>query len=62
MPQLNPTPWFAILLFSWLVFLTILPPKVLAHTFPNEPNPETTKTSKAQPWTWPWQETPSISL
>nr|ABB30146.1 ATPase 8 [Mogurnda thermophila]AHA42987.1 ATP synthase F0 subunit 8 [Mogurnda thermophila] len=54
MPQLNPAPWFAILVFSWLVFLTILPPKVLTHTFPNEPMPQSTKTPKTEPWTWPW--------
>nr|WMN14138.1 ATP synthase F0 subunit 8 [Diplophos taenia]BBG74400.1 ATPase subunits 8 [Diplophos taenia] len=53
MPQLNPSPWFAILLFSWLVFLIILPPKVLAHTFPGEPTLGTEKT-KTEPWNWPW--------
>nr|BAI77213.1 ATPase subunit 8 [Bertella idiomorpha] len=54
MPQLNPEPWFTILVFSWLIFLTILPPKVLAHTFPNEPDPRATETSKAQHWAWSW--------
>nr|YP_010451258.1 ATP synthase F0 subunit 8 [Phoxocampus belcheri]UTV01065.1 ATP synthase F0 subunit 8 [Phoxocampus belcheri] len=54
MPQLNPSPWFAILVFTWLVFLTIIPPKVLSHKFPNEPNPQSTKASKMTPWTWQW--------
>nr|BAI77252.1 ATPase subunit 8 [Centrophryne spinulosa] len=54
MPQLNPTPWLSILMFSWLVFLALLPPKVLAHTFPNELSPKTTETPKAHPWIWPW--------
>nr|AAX77306.1 ATPase 8 [Cottus paulus] len=54
MPQLNPAPWFAILVFSWLVFLTIIPPKVVTHTFPNEPTPQSTKNHKTEPWTWPW--------
>nr|ADE45032.1 ATP synthase F0 subunit 8 [Cichla monoculus]AFN02928.1 ATP synthase subunit 8 [Cichla monoculus] len=54
MPQLNPSPWFAILIFSWLIFLTIIPPKVLAHSFPNEPAPQNTKTLKTEPWNWPW--------
>nr|YP_003457074.1 ATP synthase F0 subunit 8 [Bufoceratias thele]BAI77148.1 ATPase subunit 8 [Bufoceratias thele] len=54
MPQLNPLPWFAILFYSWLIFLLILPPKVLAHNFPNEPNPEATETPKPQTWLWPW--------
>nr|YP_003457035.1 ATP synthase F0 subunit 8 [Melanocetus johnsonii]BAI77109.1 ATPase subunit 8 [Melanocetus johnsonii] len=54
MPQLNPLPWFSILFYSWLVFLVILPPKVLAHSFPNEPNPEATEASQPQTWVWPW--------
>nr|YP_010486761.1 ATP synthase F0 subunit 8 [Anisotremus scapularis]UER93362.1 ATP synthase F0 subunit 8 [Anisotremus scapularis]UWI54063.1 ATP synthase F0 subunit 8 [Anisotremus scapularis] len=54
MPQLNPAPWFAILVFSWLVFLIIIPPKVLAYMFPNEPNPQIIQKSKTEPWTWPW--------
>nr|WNH24022.1 ATP synthase F0 subunit 8 [Stomias affinis] len=54
MPQLNPAPWFAILVFAWLVFLIIIPPKVLAHTFPNEPAPLSTDKTKTEPWNWPW--------
>nr|YP_003345207.1 ATP synthase F0 subunit 8 [Cynoponticus ferox]BAI53306.1 ATPase subunit 8 [Cynoponticus ferox] len=54
MPQLNPSPWFAILLFSWLVFLTIMITKTLSHTFNNEPNPATTKKPELTPWNWPW--------
>nr|YP_010956735.1 ATP synthase F0 subunit 8 [Ctenogobius saepepallens]WMY89841.1 ATP synthase F0 subunit 8 [Ctenogobius saepepallens]WNH22977.1 ATP synthase F0 subunit 8 [Ctenogobius boleosoma] len=54
MPQLNPAPWFAILVFSWLVFLTIVVPKVLNHTFPNDPTPQSTQIAKTDPWTWPW--------
>nr|WPM97885.1 ATP synthase F0 subunit 8 [Argyropelecus olfersii] len=53
MPQLNPAPWFAILVFSWLIFLIIIPPKVLAHTFPNEPLLNTDNI-KTEPWNWPW--------
>nr|AAK72147.1 ATP synthase 8 [Cobitis taenia] len=55
MPQLNPAPWFAILLFSWLIFLIIIPTKVLNHVPPNEPTPFSTEEHKAQPWDWPWQ-------
>nr|ABV68592.1 ATP synthase 8 [Cobitis sp. MP-2007b] len=55
MPQLNPAPWFMILLFSWLVFLIIIPTKVLNHVFPNEPTPLSMEERKAQPWDWPWQ-------
>nr|WNH23899.1 ATP synthase F0 subunit 8 [Paraclinus fasciatus]WNH24014.1 ATP synthase F0 subunit 8 [Paraclinus nigripinnis] len=54
MPQLNPAPWFAILVFSWLVFLTIIPPKVLAHLYPNEPAMTDSEKTKTTPWNWPW--------
>nr|WNH22834.1 ATP synthase F0 subunit 8 [Synodus binotatus] len=54
MPQLNPAPWFTIMAFSWLVFLTIIPPKVISHTFPNETAAQSSDVLKAQPWTWPW--------
>nr|WNH24450.1 ATP synthase F0 subunit 8 [Hygophum reinhardtii] len=54
MPQLNPSPWFAILIFSWLVFLTLIPIKVLSHTFPNEATTQSTETPKTHPWNWPW--------
>nr|YP_003345012.1 ATP synthase F0 subunit 8 [Moringua microchir]BAI53150.1 ATPase subunit 8 [Moringua microchir] len=54
MPQLNPAPWFAILTFSWAIFLTLLPTKIMAHLFTNEPNQQTTKKPKATPWDWPW--------
>nr|YP_003456996.1 ATP synthase F0 subunit 8 [Rhynchactis macrothrix]BAI77304.1 ATPase subunit 8 [Rhynchactis macrothrix] len=54
MPQLNPSPWFNIMIFSWLVFLIILLPKILAHNTPYEPSPETAEAPKAQPWIWPW--------
>nr|YP_008239292.1 ATP synthase F0 subunit 8 [Micropercops swinhonis]AGQ17396.1 ATP synthase F0 subunit 8 [Micropercops swinhonis] len=54
MPQLIPAPWLIILLFTWFVFLTILPPKVLAHTFPNVPSPQSTQKPKKEPWTWLW--------
>nr|WNH24295.1 ATP synthase F0 subunit 8 [Ogilbia cayorum] len=54
MPQLNPAPWFTILIFSWLIFLTLIPPKMLAHTFTNMPAPQSTKEHKTEPWNWPW--------
>nr|UXB57266.1 ATP synthase F0 subunit 8 [Siphateles bicolor]UXB57435.1 ATP synthase F0 subunit 8 [Siphateles bicolor eurysoma]UXB58020.1 ATP synthase F0 subunit 8 [Siphateles bicolor] len=54
MPQLNPNPWFAILVFSWVVFLTIIPTKVLNHTTPNEPAPMSEEKHKTEPWNWPW--------
>nr|YP_009355420.1 ATP synthase F0 subunit 8 [Acanthocepola krusensternii]BAX03660.1 ATPase subunit 8 [Acanthocepola krusensternii]BBU26025.1 ATPase subunit 8 [Acanthocepola krusensternii] len=54
MPQLNPAPWLAILIFAWLTFLLILPPKIMAHTFPKEPTPQDTKTNKHSSWAWSW--------
>nr|WNH23328.1 ATP synthase F0 subunit 8 [Vinciguerria nimbaria]BBG74374.1 ATPase subunits 8 [Vinciguerria nimbaria]BBU25583.1 ATPase subunit 8 [Vinciguerria nimbaria] len=53
MPQLNPAPWFFILALSWLVFLIVIPPKVLNHISPNDPLP-TAKGTHTDPWTWPW--------
>nr|YP_009092260.1 ATP synthase F0 subunit 8 [Nipponocypris koreanus]AHX80520.1 ATP synthase F0 subunit 8 [Nipponocypris koreanus]ALI15684.1 ATP synthase F0 subunit 8 [Squalidus gracilis majimae] len=54
MPQLNPNPWFAILVFSWIIFLTIIPTKILNHTAPNEPTPMSEEKHKTEPWDWPW--------
>nr|AMB36487.1 ATP synthase F0 subunit 8 [Pandaka pygmaea] len=54
MPQLNPAPWFAILVFSWLVFLFLVMPKTLDHTFPNEPAAQTMKDLVLDPWPWQW--------
>nr|ADG45852.1 ATPase subunit 8 [Eigenmannia sp. 4 CBM-2010] len=54
MPQLNPAPWLAILLFSWFIFLAVLPTKVMKHTFTNEPTALSAKMPKTEPWNWPW--------
>nr|YP_010960261.1 ATP synthase F0 subunit 8 [Sternoptyx obscura]WNG77901.1 ATP synthase F0 subunit 8 [Sternoptyx obscura]WNH23158.1 ATP synthase F0 subunit 8 [Sternoptyx obscura] len=53
MPQLDPAPWLSILLFTWLVFMAIIPSKVLGHEFPNEPTLNTEKV-KTKSWNWPW--------
>nr|YP_007353860.1 ATP synthase F0 subunit 8 [Homatula variegata]YP_009745329.1 ATP synthase F0 subunit 8 [Homatula laxiclathra]AFQ31601.1 ATP synthase F0 subunit 8 [Homatula variegata]QIH29775.1 ATP synthase F0 subunit 8 [Homatula laxiclathra] len=55
MPQLNPAPWFAILVFSWLMFLTIIPTKVMSHVLPNEPAHLDSEKHKTESWDWPWQ-------
>nr|YP_009348687.1 ATPase subunit 8 [Opsopoeodus emiliae]BAW88136.1 ATPase subunit 8 [Opsopoeodus emiliae] len=54
MPQLNPNPWFAILVFSWLIFLTIIPLKVLNHLTPNEPVLMNEDKHSTDSWNWPW--------
>nr|YP_009093695.1 ATP synthase F0 subunit 8 [Rhodeus sericeus]AIS38155.1 ATP synthase F0 subunit 8 [Rhodeus sericeus] len=54
MPQLNPGPWFAILVFSWFIFLSVIPAKILSHTTPNELTPVSAEKHKTEPWDWPW--------
>nr|BAK42424.1 ATPase subunit 8 [Helogenes marmoratus] len=54
MPQLIPAPWFAILLFSWLILATTPPSKIMHHTFPNVLTPPTAKTLNQPNWSWPW--------
>nr|BAK42074.1 ATPase subunit 8 [Ctenolucius hujeta] len=53
MPQLNPAPWFAIFMFSWLIFL-LIPSKILKYTFSNDPSPLHAEKPKTEPWNWPW--------
>nr|ABS00695.1 ATPase subunit 8 [Aplonis grandis] len=54
MPQLNPGPWFFIMLTSWLTFSLIIQPKLLSFITMNPPSNKTPKTPKTTPWTWPW--------
>nr|YP_010960591.1 ATP synthase F0 subunit 8 [Myrophis microchir]WNH38033.1 ATP synthase F0 subunit 8 [Myrophis microchir] len=54
MPQLKFILWFKILIYSWIMFLVFIPPKVTAFVYSFLPNPKTTKKTKKGPWTWPW--------
>nr|YP_009991860.1 ATP synthase F0 subunit 8 [Turnix velox]QBH75494.1 ATP synthase F0 subunit 8 [Turnix velox]QNN84721.1 ATP synthase F0 subunit 8 [Turnix velox] len=54
MPQLNPNPWFLIMLASWLTFSLIIQPKLLAFTSTNSLSNKTHTPQKTSPWTWPW--------
>nr|BBB33727.1 ATPase subunit 8 [Pectenocypris sp. MZB 22148] len=54
MPQLNPLPWFMIIISSWVIFLTITPTKVLDHKQPNEFILLDTKEYQNLNWTWTW--------
>nr|BAK42061.1 ATPase subunit 8 [Crenuchus spilurus] len=54
MPQLNPAPWLTILIFSWLIFVLIIPTKIMKHMFINEITSTDVKKSKIMPWNWPW--------
>nr|ABS00667.1 ATPase subunit 8 [Onychognathus tenuirostris] len=54
MPQLNPNPWFFIMLTSWLTLSLIIQPKLLSFIAMNPPRSKTPETHKTTPWTWPW--------
>nr|QOD97277.1 ATP synthase F0 subunit 8 [Eurypyga helias] len=54
MPQLNPNPWFSILLMTWLTFSLIIQPKLLSFTPTNPPSNKLHSPMKTNPWTWPW--------
>nr|APA16939.1 ATP synthase F0 subunit 8 [Pezophaps solitaria] len=54
MPQLNPSPWFSIMLLSWLTFSLIIQPKLLSFITTNSPSHKPSTTVKTTPWTWPW--------
>nr|YP_008593721.1 ATP synthase F0 subunit 8 [Epinnula magistralis]BAN83741.1 ATPase subunit 8 [Epinnula magistralis] len=54
MPQLNPGPWFAIMLFTWLMLLISIPTKILSRIFTNKLNSQDSEKPKGMPWTWPW--------
>nr|ABD58881.1 ATP synthase F0 subunit 8 [Chionis minor] len=54
MPQLNPNPWFFIMLMTWLTFSLIIQPKIMSFTHTNNPSNKTPSMTKTTPWTWPW--------
>nr|YP_010127188.1 ATP synthase F0 subunit 8 [Quasipaa exilispinosa]AGU46637.1 ATP synthase F0 subunit 8 [Quasipaa exilispinosa]QPO07314.1 ATP synthase F0 subunit 8 [Quasipaa exilispinosa] len=53
MPQLLPSPWFFIFVFTWFIFISLAPQKILSHSFLNEPTLKFAKTTK-HTWTWLW--------
>nr|YP_010398036.1 ATP synthase F0 subunit 8 [Rasbora tuberculata]UQJ79365.1 ATP synthase F0 subunit 8 [Rasbora tuberculata] len=53
MPQLNPLPWFTILIFSWVVLL-LTPNKVLGYIQPNEFILLDIKKYQNLNWVWLW--------
>nr|YP_009446491.1 ATP synthase F0 subunit 8 [Bokermannohyla alvarengai]ATY40979.1 ATP synthase F0 subunit 8 [Bokermannohyla alvarengai] len=53
MPQLNPSPWFLILMSSWVIFLIFLPLKVPSYHYPNEPSLHLNE-GLNKPWLWLW--------
>nr|QGM79606.1 ATP synthase F0 subunit 8 [Chlamydotis macqueenii]QOD97245.1 ATP synthase F0 subunit 8 [Chlamydotis macqueenii] len=54
MPQLNPKPWFLIMLMTWSIFSLIIQPKLLHFTTPNPLSNMIPTTTKTTPWSWPW--------
>nr|YP_009538211.1 ATP synthase F0 subunit 8 [Megalaima virens]AYN73717.1 ATP synthase F0 subunit 8 [Megalaima virens] len=54
MPQLNPNPWFYIMILSWLTFSILIQPKILTFTSTNQPTNKATTITKTPSWTWPW--------
>nr|YP_097106.1 ATP synthase F0 subunit 8 [Batrachoseps wrighti]AAU20543.1 ATP synthase F0 subunit 8 [Batrachoseps wrighti]ABX46738.1 ATPase subunit 8 [Batrachoseps wrighti] len=54
MPQLNPNPWLLFFIVSWLVYLTILTPKMNNLKMLNEPTMKNINMNMTQHWNWPW--------
>nr|YP_007507003.1 ATP synthase F0 subunit 8 [Leiothrix lutea]AFC65147.1 ATP synthase F0 subunit 8 [Leiothrix lutea]QNS38370.1 ATP synthase F0 subunit 8 [Leiothrix lutea] len=54
MPQLNPAPWFFIMIITWLTFSLIIQPKLLSFVTMNPPSSKAPTTYTTTPWTWPW--------
>nr|ABA39013.1 ATP synthase F0 subunit 8 [Parabuteo leucorrhous]ADA58087.1 ATP synthase F0 subunit 8 [Parabuteo leucorrhous]ADA58091.1 ATP synthase F0 subunit 8 [Parabuteo leucorrhous] len=54
MPQLNPTPWFPIMMLSWLTFTLIIQPKLLSFIPTNTPSTMPNTTIHTPSWNWPW--------
>nr|YP_004465015.1 ATP synthase F0 subunit 8 [Rasboroides vaterifloris]BAK23203.1 ATPase subunit 8 [Rasboroides vaterifloris] len=54
MPQLNPLPWFTILVFSWAVLLVMTKTKIMNYTQPNEFVLLDIKKYQNPNWTWSW--------
>nr|AAM70750.1 ATP synthase 8 [Pheucticus ludovicianus] len=54
MPQLNPNPWFFIMLISWVTYSMIIQPKILTFVSMNSPSNKPLATPKTTPWPWPW--------
>nr|QIA97279.1 ATPase 8 [Peucaea humeralis]QIA97280.1 ATPase 8 [Peucaea humeralis]QIA97281.1 ATPase 8 [Peucaea humeralis] len=54
MPQLNPNPWFFIMIASWLTFSLIIQPKILSFVTMNPLSNKRPAVPSTTPWTWPW--------
>nr|YP_009271637.1 ATP synthase F0 subunit 8 [Scincella vandenburghi]ANX10361.1 ATP synthase F0 subunit 8 [Scincella vandenburghi] len=54
MPQLNPAPWFFIMLLSWVTLLLIFKMKILFLTPLDNPTTPSHLAHHTTPWNWPW--------
>nr|AQU64371.1 ATP synthase F0 subunit 8 [Porzana fusca]BCD55821.1 ATP synthase subunit 8 [Zapornia fusca erythrothorax] len=54
MPQLNPHPWFYIMIMTWLTLSLIIQPKILSFLSTNPVHDKPAMSTKTNPWTWPW--------
>nr|YP_009446478.1 ATP synthase F0 subunit 8 [Phrynosoma blainvillii]ATY40966.1 ATP synthase F0 subunit 8 [Phrynosoma blainvillii] len=54
MPQLNPSPWFLIMLMTWATLMFIFLNKTLNMLFPSTPAQIQPKAKPLMPWSWPW--------
>nr|WNH20260.1 ATP synthase F0 subunit 8 [Abantennarius coccineus] len=45
MPQLNPQPWFLLLLATWVIFSALTLPGILKINYPHLPNIKSLKNS-----------------
>uniref|UniRef100_UPI0030FEA434 ATP synthase F0 subunit 8 n=1 Tax=Centropomus parallelus TaxID=28805 RepID=UPI0030FEA434 len=55
MPQLDPAPWFPVLILAWASLLIIVCALVVTHTYPDLPGQKTAKMPTKKHWAWPWQ-------
>nr|AKJ76829.1 ATP synthase F0 subunit 8 [Gambelia wislizenii] len=54
MPQLNPSPWFLVMLLTWTILMFIMLNKTLNLKYLNTPMQKESEMLTPAPWTWPW--------
>nr|ABY73854.1 ATPase 8 [Urosaurus lahtelai] len=54
MPQLNPSPWFLIMILVWAALMILFLNKTLTMLYPNPLTETASKNKHMLPWTWPW--------
>nr|QUJ18296.1 ATP synthase protein 8 [Chromis nigrura] len=54
MPQLNPSPWFYIMVLGWTAFLLCVPHKVIAFSYCTDSSTPTLDEQEKPIWIWPW--------